>query len=186
MSVQPITAAPERFPPLPDARPRRRVRLPFSGWHLFLAPVAAIMLVPLIWMVIVSLETRQQAAGFPIGFANPAIYGLDAHSSSAFHNVTDHPGGASYYEVRSNYTDASNETLPLVTYLRQMGVNGYTGSDVTFAATPAGALGTGSPALPSFTLNLESALVANGGYSDATGVGSPDNYVAAFQSNRGF
>jgi subtilase family serine protease len=128
----------------------------------------------------------QQAAGQPIGFANPAIYGLDAHSRGAFHNVTDHPGGASFYEVRSNYTDASNKTLPLVTYLRQLGVNGYTGSDVTFPATHAGALGAGSPSLPSYTLNLESALVANGGYSDATGVGSPDNYIAAFQSNRGF
>jgi subtilase family serine protease len=128
----------------------------------------------------------QQAAGSPIGFANPAIYGLDAHNSSAFHNVTDHPGGASLYEVRSNYTDPSNETLPLVTYLRQMGTNGYTGSNVTFPPIPAGALGTGSPALPSVTVNLESALQANGGYSDATGVGSPDNYIAAFQSNRGF
>jgi multiple sugar transport system permease protein len=64
MSVQPITAAPERFPRLPDASPRRR-RLPFSPWHLFLAPVAAVMLVPLIWMAIVSLETRQQATSFP-------------------------------------------------------------------------------------------------------------------------
>jgi multiple sugar transport system permease protein len=39
--------------------------LPFSPWHLLLAPVAAIMLVPLVWMVIVSLETRQQATTFP-------------------------------------------------------------------------------------------------------------------------
>jgi multiple sugar transport system permease protein len=65
MSVQPI-AVPERFPRLPDApAKRRRGRLPFSGWHLFLFPVAAIMLVPLLWMVIVSLETRQQATSFP-------------------------------------------------------------------------------------------------------------------------
>jgi subtilase family serine protease len=127
----------------------------------------------------------QQAAGHPIGFANPAIYGLDAHSWGAFHTVTDHPGGASLYEVRSNYTDADNETLPLVTYLRGLGVDGYTGSNVTFPAIPAGALGTGSPALPSVTVNLESALQANGGYSDATGVGSPDNYIQAFQSHRG-
>jgi multiple sugar transport system permease protein len=47
----------------PPPRPRRR--LPFSPWHLFLAPVAAIMLVPLVWMVIVSLETKQQAQSFP-------------------------------------------------------------------------------------------------------------------------
>ena len=73
-----------------------------------------------------------------------------------------------------------------MTYLRDLGVDGYTGRNVTFPGVPAGALGTGSPALPSLTVNLESQLQANGGYSDATGVGSPDNYIAAFQSNRGF
>jgi subtilase family serine protease len=122
----------------------------------------------------------EQAAGFPIGFANPAIYGLDAVDPSAFHNITDNPGGATSYEVRSNYTDPYNETLPLVTYLRRLGVDGYTGTNVTFPAIPAGALGTGSPALPSVTVTLESALQAKGGYSDATGVGSPNNYIRAF------
>ena len=126
----------------------------------------------------------QQAAGHPIGFANPAIYRLDGWNSNAFHTVTDNPGGTTAYEVRSNYTDSYNETLPLVTYLRALGEDGYTGSKVTFPAVPAGALGTGSPALPSVTVNLESALQANGGYSDATGVGSPDNYIRDF--DRGF
>ena len=65
MSVQPIVAAPERFPPLPEAGRAPRRRLPFSPWHLFLAPLAAIMLVPLVWMVVVSLETKQQATSFP-------------------------------------------------------------------------------------------------------------------------
>jgi multiple sugar transport system permease protein len=66
VSVQPALPVHERFPRLPDEPVhRRRGRLPFSGWHLLLAPVAAIMLVPLIWMVIVSLETRQQATSFP-------------------------------------------------------------------------------------------------------------------------
>ena len=41
------------------------MRLPFSPWDLFLAPVAAVMLVPLVWMVIVSLESAQQAHSFP-------------------------------------------------------------------------------------------------------------------------
>lgn len=41
------------------------MRLPFSPWHLFLAPVAAVMLVPLVWMVIVSLESESQAHSFP-------------------------------------------------------------------------------------------------------------------------
>ena len=122
----------------------------------------------------------QQAAGFPLGFANPAIYGLDASHSSAFHNVVDNPGGNTFYEVRSNYTDPYNETLPLVTYLRTLGADGFTGRNVTFPAVPAGALGTGSPALPSVTVNLESRLGANGGYSDVTGVGSPDNYIRDF------
>ena len=53
-----------RFPPLADS-PRKGRRLPFSPWHLFLAPVAAIMLVPFVWMVILSLETKQQASSFP-------------------------------------------------------------------------------------------------------------------------
>ena len=128
----------------------------------------------------------QQAAGQPIGFANPAIYGLDARSRGAFHNVVDNPGGATFYEVRSNYTDPDNETLPLVTYLRTLGADGFTGRNVTFPAVPAGALGTGSPALPSVTVNLESRLQANGGYSDATGVGSPDNYIRDFRSHGGF
>jgi subtilase family serine protease len=128
----------------------------------------------------------QQAAGRPIGFANPAIYALDAVSHGAFHNITDNPGGTTAYEVRSNYTDPDNETLPLVTYLRGLGEDGYTGSNVTFPAVPAGALGTGSPALPSVTVNLESQLQANGGYSDATGVGSPDNYIRDFEFHHGF
>ena len=128
----------------------------------------------------------QQAAGQPIGFANPAIYGLDARNPGAFHNVTDNPGGTTFYEVRSNYSDPDNETLPLVTYLRTLGADGFTGKKVTFPAIPAGALGTGSPALPSVTVNLESRLRANGGYSDATGVGSPDNYIRSFSAHRGF
>jgi multiple sugar transport system permease protein len=48
-----------------DAPEKPRRRLPFSPWHLFLAPMAAIMLVPLIWMVILSLETKPEASSFP-------------------------------------------------------------------------------------------------------------------------
>jgi subtilase family serine protease len=94
----------------------------------------------------------QQAAGFALGFANPAIYLLDRANGidHAFNDVANHTG---VYEVRSNYTDPNNETLPLVTYLRDLGING-----------------TGA-----------SALVATPGYDDATGVGSPDRYIQAFQ-----
>jgi multiple sugar transport system permease protein len=45
---------------------RRRPRLlPFDPWHLFLAPLAAIMLLPLVWMVVTSLETPAQTLHFP-------------------------------------------------------------------------------------------------------------------------
>jgi multiple sugar transport system permease protein len=44
--------------------PRRRF-LPFDPWHLFLAPLAAVMLLPLVWMVVTSLETLAQTRHFP-------------------------------------------------------------------------------------------------------------------------
>jgi multiple sugar transport system permease protein len=61
-----VSVAPERFPAVGDPRPaRRKLRLPFSAWHLLLAPVSAVMLLPLVWMVILSLETKTQANSFP-------------------------------------------------------------------------------------------------------------------------
>jgi multiple sugar transport system permease protein len=48
----------------PPDEPRRRWQ--FSPWHLFLIPVATVMLVPLIWMVILSLETSSEAQSFPL------------------------------------------------------------------------------------------------------------------------
>jgi subtilase family serine protease len=98
----------------------------------------------------------QQAARHPLGFANPVIYALAAGnaSSTAFHDVTDHPQGPGYLaEVRSNYTDPYNAVGPLKTYLRTLGINGV-----------------GPSALPAVK-----------GYDDATGVGSPQSYVQAFR-----
>ena len=45
-------------------RPRRRY-LPFDPWHLFLLPLALVMLLPLVWMVMTSLETVDQTRHFP-------------------------------------------------------------------------------------------------------------------------
>ena len=45
-------------------RPRRRF-LPFDPWHLFLAPLALVMLVPLLWMVVTSLQTPSETLRFP-------------------------------------------------------------------------------------------------------------------------
>jgi multiple sugar transport system permease protein len=64
-------AEPERVDPrsLPGetgmVERRRRRLLPFDPWHLFLAPLAAIMLLPLLWMVVTSLETESQTFHFP-------------------------------------------------------------------------------------------------------------------------
>jgi multiple sugar transport system permease protein len=45
-------------------RPRRRW-LPFSPWHLVLFPLALIMLLPLVWMIVTSLETQAESLHFP-------------------------------------------------------------------------------------------------------------------------
>jgi subtilase family serine protease len=93
----------------------------------------------------------QQAAGHPLGFANPAIY--QRYGTSAFHDVTNHPLGPGYLaEVRNNYTDPYTKTGPLITYLRTLGIDGE-----------------GAAALPAVR-----------GYDDATGVGSPDYYIQSF------
>ncbi|MGI8445678.1 MAG: S53 family peptidase [Streptosporangiaceae bacterium] len=98
----------------------------------------------------------QQAAGGSLGFANPAIYYLDTHATygakdAAYNDVTDHPLGAGYLaEVRNNYTNPYTKQGPLLTYLRTLGIDGE-GSDALRAVT---------------------------GYDDATGVGSPKNYIS--------
>jgi subtilase family serine protease len=93
----------------------------------------------------------QQAAGHPLGFANPAIYQRDG--TSAFHDVTDHPFGIRHLaEVRSNYTNPATKQGPLLTYLRTLGIDGE-----------------GAAALPAVK-----------GYDDATGVGSPARYIQSF------
>jgi multiple sugar transport system permease protein len=59
------TAAADRLVVL-DAPPQKHGhRWPFSPWHLFLIPVAVVMLVPLFWMVVLSLETSSEAQSFP-------------------------------------------------------------------------------------------------------------------------
>ena len=45
--------------------PRRRRLVPFDPWHLVLAPLALVMLLPFVWMVVTSLETQAQTLHFP-------------------------------------------------------------------------------------------------------------------------
>jgi multiple sugar transport system permease protein len=46
-------------------RRRRSSRLPFSPWHLVLAPIALVMVAPLVWMLVVSVESVQEIRRFP-------------------------------------------------------------------------------------------------------------------------
>jgi subtilase family serine protease len=93
----------------------------------------------------------QQAAGGPLGFANPAIY--QRNGSPAYHDVVAHPAGAApLAQVRSDYTDPSTKARPLVYSLRTLGIDGEGAA----------------------------ALRATGGYDAATGVGSPRNYIQSF------
>jgi multiple sugar transport system permease protein len=48
------------------ARPRGlRWRLPFSPWHLFLVPLMLVMLFPVLWMLVTSIELPREARHFP-------------------------------------------------------------------------------------------------------------------------
>jgi len=98
----------------------------------------------------------QQANGRDLGFANPAIYAR--YGTSAYHDVTESP--EPQFEVRNNYTDPYTATGPLVTFLRAMGINGGPSSDGN------------------------ATLLGTRGYDDATGVGSPNQYVQSFFGHR--
>jgi multiple sugar transport system permease protein len=51
--------------PLPDEdEPGRRWFL-FSGWHLVLLPLALIMLAPMVWMLLTSIQTLRETQHFP-------------------------------------------------------------------------------------------------------------------------
>lgn len=116
-----------------------------------------------------------------IGFANPSIYKLDATASaSAFHDVTDTPGGSRQYEVRANLSDSYLSSLvtaanPAETYLRLLGDNGYDGT-VSWEYQD----GSSASDLATIAVTSASALVAGKGYDDETGVGSPDDYVSDY------
>jgi subtilase family serine protease len=93
----------------------------------------------------------QQAAGGPLGFANPAIY--HRYGTPAFRDVTGQPlGPTPLAQVRANYTNPATKGGPLLYFLRTLGVDGEGAA----------------------------ALRATPGYDDATGVGSPADYIQTF------
>ena len=83
----------------------------------------------------------QQANGFPLGFANPAIYGR--YGSKSFHDVTDHPYGAgtTLADVRVDFANGVDASNGLLTSLRTLG------KDSSLAATRGydNVTGVGSP-----------------------------------------
>ncbi|MEU5998322.1 carbohydrate ABC transporter permease [Streptomyces sp. NPDC047197] len=58
----------------PAALRRRRFRLPFSAWHVLLAPLALLFAVPLIWLLLSSVMSNAEINRFP-----PALWpsGID-------------------------------------------------------------------------------------------------------------
>ena len=46
-------------------KPKSRWPLPFSPWHLLLAPIALVMVTPLAWMLVTSIETVAETRRFP-------------------------------------------------------------------------------------------------------------------------
>jgi multiple sugar transport system permease protein len=62
----PIAASATAVPTAPAALPtRRRVRLPFSPWHLVLIPATIVLIFPFAWLLITSIETSGEALHFP-------------------------------------------------------------------------------------------------------------------------
>ncbi|MFE6158097.1 carbohydrate ABC transporter permease [Streptomyces sp. NPDC056486] len=49
----------------PAALPHRRFRLPFSAWHVVLAPLALLFAVPLIWLLLSSVMSNAEINRFP-------------------------------------------------------------------------------------------------------------------------
>lgn len=62
----------------PVATRRRRLRLPFSPWHLLLMPVALLFALPLVWMVLTSLMSPGQINKYPPAFLPDGIH-LDGY-----------------------------------------------------------------------------------------------------------
>lgn len=69
MSVRPTPLIGEPEPlvlgRLPEPEEAKRRRFLFSAWHLVLLPIAIVMLIPLLWMLVTSVETLNETRVFP-------------------------------------------------------------------------------------------------------------------------
>jgi multiple sugar transport system permease protein len=66
MSETALAPSPHAASAKPERRPARRRRRP-SPLHLVLVPLAAVMLAPLVWMVLLSISTEAETRRFPPG-----------------------------------------------------------------------------------------------------------------------
>ena len=51
--------------PAREEEEREAGRFPFSPWHLVLIPIAVVMLIPMVWMLVTSLETLNETRHYP-------------------------------------------------------------------------------------------------------------------------
>jgi multiple sugar transport system permease protein len=63
--AQTIATPPAPRGPTGEAGRERRPRVPFSLWHLVLVPLTFLLVAPLLWMFLSSLETTAEANRFP-------------------------------------------------------------------------------------------------------------------------
>lgn len=63
-TVSPVRT-PTRRAAQPGAPGKSGIRLPFSAWHLLLAPLAALFAIPLVWLLVSSVMTNAEINRFP-------------------------------------------------------------------------------------------------------------------------
>ncbi|MFG2171497.1 carbohydrate ABC transporter permease [Streptomyces niveus] len=74
VTTAPVATPPAASPVAPPPRRRGLARLPFSAWHLLLAPLALVFAIPLVWLVLSSVMSDAEINRFP-----PALWpsGID-------------------------------------------------------------------------------------------------------------
>jgi multiple sugar transport system permease protein len=71
-TTPPVTAGTEA--PAPPTPAKRRLRLPFSGWHLLLMPLSLLFVIPLVQMVLTSFMSDGDINRFPPKFIPTTLH----------------------------------------------------------------------------------------------------------------
>src|SRR3954471_12163379 len=118
------TQVPPTEAPAPQtllSRRRLRLRMPFSPWHLVLIPLSFLLIVPLLWMLVTSLETEGEANHFP-----PVLW----PASPQFHNYADAWATAPFGHFLLNSTLVTS--VVLVSNLLVCSLAGYAFARIRF------------------------------------------------------